>query len=488
MNKNISKLLIIIAITLFSFNANGNQNLAENKKCYVADQDINEIYTGSCLLGLANGIGTAKGKDTYVGSFKDGKKHGEGLYRWASGEIYEGEFKAGEMHGIGKTTRKNGDTYEGMFIESVPHGEGKLLRVSGQMYEGGFKHGKFNGIGIYINKDGKYEGDFKDGKFNGIGKTTLKDGDTYEGGYKNGKSHGKGILILKSGKVYEGDFVNGQKQGKGTQSWKRNKNCEEKLCKKYFVGTFKNGSMHFGKLTYHENDAIYEGMFQSDRKHGKGVYTWDEKNRNCKVKPCEKSFIGIYKRDKMSSGKLTYGNEDTYEGVFRNDKKHGKGIYEWGENNRHCGKKLCMKSFVGKYRYGRMSSGKLTYFDSSSFYEGVLDSKGISYGEFTWAKGDTYKGRFKEGLPDGKGKYTWSNGDIYRGQLKLGLFHGKAEYQWAEHNRNCGAQLCRKMFLGTFKEGSISFGKLTYYDTGRFYHGYFDTEQHTQPMQEILSM
>ena len=33
--------------------------------------------------------------DSYAGEWKDGKKHGQGIYTWADGERYEGEWDSG---------------------------------------------------------------------------------------------------------------------------------------------------------------------------------------------------------------------------------------------------------------------------------------------------------------------------------------------------------------------------------------------------------
>lgn len=53
---------------------------------------------------------------------------------------------------------------------------------------------------------------------------------------------------------------------------------------------------------------------------------------------------------------------------------------------------------------------------------------GLANGKGT-AKGiDSYKGFFKDGLPEGKGTYTFKNGDFYKGMWKQGLKEGRGKY------------------------------------------------------------
>ena len=37
----------------------------------------------------------------YEGKYRDGKKHGKGLFKWADGSSYSGEFLENNIHGIG---------------------------------------------------------------------------------------------------------------------------------------------------------------------------------------------------------------------------------------------------------------------------------------------------------------------------------------------------------------------------------------------------
>ena len=58
--------------------------------------------------------------DTYAGEWKDGKKHGQGIYTWADGERYEGEFVDGIYHGEGTFIYSSGRTVTGEWDSGKP--------------------------------------------------------------------------------------------------------------------------------------------------------------------------------------------------------------------------------------------------------------------------------------------------------------------------------------------------------------------------------
>jgi len=94
-----------------------------------------------------------------VGQFRRGKRHGQGIFTWTTGDKYIGEYKAGKMHGIGTYVFKNG-----------------------QKYEGEYKENKRNGYGVYTWPNGmRYAGEYKDGYKDGQGKFTFADGRVMNG-------------------------------------------------------------------------------------------------------------------------------------------------------------------------------------------------------------------------------------------------------------------------------------------------------------------
>lgn len=93
-----TKQLLATITIVFAFN---NIGIAQDD-CKVLLEAIAGQYQGDCKKSLADGEGTAKGEDSYVGEFKKGVPDGLGKYTWANGNVYEGEFKKGLKEGKGK--------------------------------------------------------------------------------------------------------------------------------------------------------------------------------------------------------------------------------------------------------------------------------------------------------------------------------------------------------------------------------------------------
>ena len=64
-----------------------------------------------------NGYGTWTYTDltTYVGEWRNGKKHGQGTLTFPDGATYVGEWKDGNMHGQGTFTLANGSVKKGIW-------------------------------------------------------------------------------------------------------------------------------------------------------------------------------------------------------------------------------------------------------------------------------------------------------------------------------------------------------------------------------------
>ncbi len=118
----------------------------------------------------------------YYGEFKAGAKDGIGEYHSADGSYYYGTFKNDLKHGsdivtvnlfdggiyTGKCKMYFGEsasTYVGTFIEDKRTGEGTYTFSSGERYVGSFKNGLFDGMGTYKFSNGdEYTGEFKNGE------------------------------------------------------------------------------------------------------------------------------------------------------------------------------------------------------------------------------------------------------------------------------------------------------------------------------------
>jgi hypothetical protein len=100
------KKVILLILTFFI----SGYSIAQD--CKVLKAEISATYKGECKNGLANGTGTAEGKDSYVGEFKKGFPDGKGVYIWANGAVYRGYMKKGLRNGEGSYVwhTANGDS------------------------------------------------------------------------------------------------------------------------------------------------------------------------------------------------------------------------------------------------------------------------------------------------------------------------------------------------------------------------------------------
>ena len=161
-------------------------------------------------------------RDTYNGSIRNEKRHGEGTYTWASsGNVYTGAFVDNARTGEGTYTwASSGDVYTGAFVNGARTGEGTYTWASsGDVYTGTFVDGARTGEGTYTFGGNSswsgdvYTGAFVDGNHHGIGTYTWANGDVYTGAWVDNYRTGEGTFTWTNGDVYTGAFVNGVASG-----------------------------------------------------------------------------------------------------------------------------------------------------------------------------------------------------------------------------------------------------------------------------------
>jgi len=137
-------------------------------------------------------------RDTYNGSIRNEKRHGEGTYTWASsGDVYTGAFVDNARTGEGTYTwASSGDVYTGTFVDGARTGEGTYTFGGNSSWSGDV-----------------YTGAFVDGNHHGIGTYTWANGDVYTGAWVDNYRTGEGTFTWTNGDVYTGAFVNGVASG-----------------------------------------------------------------------------------------------------------------------------------------------------------------------------------------------------------------------------------------------------------------------------------
>ena len=143
---------------------------------------------GSCTR--ATGLGTfgrpglqtwpseGDAQDTYEGEWEDDQRCGEGVMKYANGDVYEGNWGPGGQFGVrcgqGRCTYANGDVYEGEWQNDMRCGIGICSFANGDVYEGEFADDGQDGEGICKYQNGDvYTGMWARGKRNGEGECST---------------------------------------------------------------------------------------------------------------------------------------------------------------------------------------------------------------------------------------------------------------------------------------------------------------------------
>lgn len=132
-------------------------------------------WTGSCKNGYIEGSGMLQMYE-----------HNRVIYR------YEGQVLAGKPHGFGKIFFfDDSDEYIGHFKDGLPHGQGVDINDDGDRYEGELQNGRREGWGTYWYEPDdpylKYIGEWKNNKQNGKGQLFYRNGKIKEGIFEAGQ-------------------------------------------------------------------------------------------------------------------------------------------------------------------------------------------------------------------------------------------------------------------------------------------------------------
>ena len=305
------------------------------------------------------------GTPNHIGEWKHGKRHGHGvqsmkLYFTSAGTVYEsgfeGEFVNDKRHGRGKATYSDGsfrfiDYVDGVVTKSyssvdeqndsnavIPPPSNEIIntfmqrrtalsvKLSQPCEEILRQRMSPQQITLVQELFEKYRG--RSREHYPCDETPVDESFTGRRVYSNSTCDAN---------FYDGEYVNGQQHGIGFGEFH---GCY------YFIGLFEKAKMtHFGVFMYDTNDEIdvqgisnkagvdrlitrlgncivrynqddvYYGMFEKNRREGYGLYASDSGIYN-----------GEWKNDlKHGQGTMLYPNNDLYKGGFKNGKKHGPG-------------------------------------------------------------------------------------------------------------------------------------------------------------------
>uniref|UniRef100_A0A2K6THC4 Alsin Rho guanine nucleotide exchange factor ALS2 n=1 Tax=Saimiri boliviensis boliviensis TaxID=39432 RepID=A0A2K6THC4_SAIBB len=244
-------------------------------------------YDGRWLSGKPHGRGVLKWPDgkMYSGMFRNGLEDGYGEYRIPNKAMnkedhYVGHWKEGKMCGQGVYSYASGEVFEGCFQDNMRHGHGllrsgKLTSSSPSMFIGQWVMDKKAGYGVFddITRGEKYMGMWQDDVCQGNGVVVTQFGLYYEGNFHLNKMMGNGILLSEDDTIYEGEFSDDWTlSGKGTLMMPNGDYIEG-----YFSGEWGSGIKITGtyfKPSLYESDKDRPKVF---RKLGNLAVPADEK-------------------------------------------------------------------------------------------------------------------------------------------------------------------------------------------------------------------
>jgi len=103
--------------------------------------------------------------------------------------------------------------------------------------------------------------------------------------------------------------------------------------------------------------------------------------------------------------------------------------------------------------YGGSGNEKATY--RGDFRNGVPNGTGV----FVFGNGDRYQGQFLNGQPNGRGEFIYDNDNRYQGQFRNGVPNGTGTFIFTDGTR----------YQGQFRDGQFhARGVLTYTNGDRF--------------------
>lgn len=156
----------------------------------------------------------------------------------------------------------NGDTYQGTWRNNRPHGEGRYTTLKGDDYSGQFHNGRFQGQGTFRFSNGDvYTGQWENGQISGQGEMKYQNGNRYAGQWKQGKRDGKGELVYRSGSFYKGNWLNDEKSGKGYSQYRNGQR---------HVGEYASNKPHGYGVQVESTGETYRGTFSRGVRHGAG--------------------------------------------------------------------------------------------------------------------------------------------------------------------------------------------------------------------------
>ena len=282
--------------------------------------------------------------------------------------------------------------------------------------------------------------------------------DSYEGELWGNKKHGHGVMEYDRFRVDDKDAqrVYWDSGGPCHHYSKHGVKDNSNKCEIQYEGYWENDLRH-GKGVMEWRNGKYDGYWKNDKQHGVGIYFNDQKNGFIKDKMDDKhkrawqtgtidqkglwqddTHIGMYTGDinkegvPHGTGELIYNDRNlgVYHGNFDNYEIVGQGTLT-KQNS----------IFSGPWKNGKITGrGKHTTsfgIDGKEIYDGPFKSNKYhgKKGKYTYLDGSQYYGSWVNGQKNGQGILKFSDNNKYVGLWNNDEFHGKGTFHLGD-NKN----------------------------------------------------
>ena len=383
------------------------------KVCLVTATLLGSVSTGFALpdcLGddsvswdLCIGMRTYSNGNKYLGEWKSGNRHGQGIEYFTDGTVSEGVYKNDTAHKRSKTS----GSLETFLL--------KILFTNLSIKQRESIQSNLKKLGLYQSSiDGLY------------GKGTEGALTEFNSKFLDNTNLLKSENVIKLFSAVEGQKIElpakvqiektALQKCNSTSEVKTDKNCIEKFnetdinCVGISQHKIANG---VGTLTYSDG-SDYVGEFKNCKRQGQGIFIFGAASMFAGSK-----YVGEFKDDRYHGhGIFIFGTRsefagDKYFGEFKNNKKNGQGIYTYADGSKYAGEfKDDKKNGQGTYNHA----------DGSKYIGEWKDGKANGKGTHSLADGSKYVGEYKNGKPYGKSTKVWSNGTTNDGTWIEGLF------------------------------------------------------------------
>ncbi|KAG5474122.1 hypothetical protein CUR178_04233 [Leishmania enriettii] len=401
------------------------------------DRDAPQASSGEAELEYADGSFYTGGMDVQM------RRHGKGVHRLSSGDVFEGSFAQNLREGRGVLQGSDGAVCEGHWHNDQLDGD---VQVTFAVPPSSFASASYSAADqattcatssasiarlLRLNQPEHaahpmktYHGPCAAGIFTGSRAViTYVDGSSYNGAVRNGVPHGAGVLrdrplpsstgahhmdaegsmrrrisatclpldLLLTLTCYEGTFSNGEADGNGTGEWRTDASTHEKpsasspadalLTPHTFMRELGTGLRCWNPAMYGYLNGTYTGQWARGLPHGQGTWRWSDGSR----------YSGAVAHYLPSgAGTLTGVSSFHYTGDLREGQAEGSGVWE---------DKARGLKYEGQWRAGQPHGLGVAVLLA------VASPPGSQASAPTWSESSrVYEGSWAHGKPSGQGR------------------------------------------------------------------------------------